>query len=394
MLTFKLIVGAVALALVAARPRSSLSAVGAMGCAGLELAVGAVGFGALWSALVSVGPAVAFLWAVMTLALLAERSGLATRLATALMTAGRGSSLRLFCWVCGVCALLTAALSLDGAVVVMAPVLLALRRHGAPHRPLLLGTVAVANAFSAALPAGNPTNLVVMERLGLSPGAFVLRMGAPSLVATLVCVAAVAALERPALATPYPRADPSALRLNADERLPALALSAAAVADWLSPIVGLSPWLPVTAIAALALVGGRRLPRLGLGLRVGAQVAGVLLVLDALRESLPLTGLAVVQPTLLALLFVAATVAALSGLANNLPASAAVAALLGPGAGPYAALLGLSAGALITPHGSVATIASLELAGSHTPARWLRTWLLPVTAAVAAGTALLWLGVP
>jgi hypothetical protein len=121
-------------------------------------------------------------------------------------------------------------------------------------------------------------------------------------------------------------------------------------------------------------------------------VAGVLLVLDALRASLPLTGLAVIPPTLLALMCVAAMTAALSGLANNLPASAAVAALLGPGAGPYAALLGLSAGALVTPHGSVATIASLELAGSDTPAGWLRMWLLPVVAAVGAGTALLWVG--
>jgi Na+/H+ antiporter NhaD/arsenite permease-like protein len=142
----------------------------------------------------------------------------------------------------------------------------------------------------------------------------------------------------------------------------------------------------------VALAAAREVPRLGLGVRVGAQVAGILLVLEALRGSFPLAGLQ--ATTLVALLSVAGLAAALSGLANNLPASAAVAALVGSGPAPYAALLGLSAGALVTPHGSVATIASLELSGDPTPTRWVRTWVLPVIAALSAGTALVWLGVP
>src|SRR5689334_10610927 len=367
MLILKLTVAVIAVALVAGRPRSMPVAL-----AVLSLAVAECGPGAIGPALRSVGPAVAFLWAVMRLALLAERSGLAERLAAALLAAGRGSAMRLFCWLCAACALLTAALSLDGAVVVMAPVLLALRRRGLPQRPLLLGTVAVANAFSAALPAGNPTNLVVMNRLGLEPGEFVARMGAPALLATLVCIAAVVLLERRALSGTYELGKRPAFAPG--QRLPALLLGAAALADWLSPLLGLSPWLPVTLIALLA---GRGLTLGSLPLRVGAQVAGLLLALEALpRVSLPAGSL----PALL------------SGLANNLPASAAVAAAMGPGAGPYAALLGLSAGALVTPHGSVATIASLELAKAPTPARWLRTWVPAATVAVAAGTALVWLG--
>jgi hypothetical protein len=94
--------------------------------------------------------------------------------------------------------------------------------------------------------------------------------------------------------------------------------------------------------------------------------------------------------TLPGLLAVAAGTAVLASLANNLPASAAVAALVAPGAAPYAALLGLSAGALATPHGSVATIASLELAGEQPPP-WLRRWAPAALAAVAAATGLLWL---
>lgn len=67
--------------------------------------------------------------------------------------------------VCGLCALVTAVVSLDGAVVLTVPVLLVLsRRFGAPLPALLLGVVAVANAASIAVPQGNPTNLASNRR--------------------------------------------------------------------------------------------------------------------------------------------------------------------------------------------------------------------------------------
>ena len=67
----------------------------------------------------------------------------------------------------------------------MVPVVLALARR-APElrRPLLFGTVAVANAFSLALPQGNPANVVVMERSGLGPADFVAHLMLPALAAT------------------------------------------------------------------------------------------------------------------------------------------------------------------------------------------------------------------
>ena len=133
MLIFRLILALVALGFVATRPRGWASALAAATCAALALATGA---GDAISALRVTGAPVAFLAAVMGLALLAEDSGLAGRLADLLSAAGRGRTLALFGWTCATCALLTAALSLDGAVVVMLPVIAALvRRHGAPLRP-------------------------------------------------------------------------------------------------------------------------------------------------------------------------------------------------------------------------------------------------------------------
>jgi Na+/H+ antiporter NhaD/arsenite permease-like protein len=378
MLIVLMILAATALGFVAVLPRSWLSALGAAACAALVLATGS---GDLGTALSTAAPPIAFIAAVMGLALLADHAGLAALLAAA----GRGRTLALFGWTCAASAALTAALSLDGAVVVMAPVLVALvRRHGAPLRPLLLGSVGVANCFSAALPAGNPTNLVVMERLGLSPAGFVGRMLLPSLGATLACIGVVWLLERGRLGGRYAAAQAGQRRAGGWP-----SLGAAAAANWISPMVGVSPWLPVSAVAVVALVLARRRPLLALPLRVGVQIGSLLVVLDALRESLHLPAVALGTPTLAGLALVAAAVTLGAGLANNLPASAAVAALLSVGPGSYAALLGLSAGALVTPHGSVATLVSLEMS-PQPPGRWAAlSWTAGALAAVVAGIGLL-----
>lgn len=363
--------------MVAVHPRSWVSALGAAACAAIALATGAGGVG---SALGATAPPIVFLTAVMGLALLADHSELAALLAAF----GRGRTVELFGWTCAATAVLTAALSLDGAVVVMVPVIATLaRRHGAPLRPLLLGTVGVANCFSAALPAGNPTNLVVMERLGLSPAGFTERMLLPSLGATLACVVVVALLERRRLGGAYQRSE--------RERPGGgwVALAAAAVADWTSPLLGVSPWIPVSAVAFVALVLARRRPLMALPARVALQIGSLLVVLDSLRQTLHVGTVGLGSPTLAGLALVGVAVTLGAALANNLPASAAVAAMLGPGPGSYAALLGLSAGALATPHGSVATLVSLDMSPDPPGRGAALSWTTAAVAAVGTGIALL-----
>jgi arsenical pump membrane protein len=380
MLILRAILALVAVGVVAMRPRSWLSALAAGACAAFAAAAGA---GDVGSALATTGPPIAFLTAVMGLALLADHSGLAALLAAA----GRGRTRALFGWTCAACAVLTAALSLDGAVVVMVPVIAALvRRHGAPLRPLLLGAVGVANCFSSALPAGNPTNLVVMERLGISPGGFVGRMLLPSLGATLACIGVVWLLERRRLSGGYSTDAPRPPRSG---RLGLVALGAAAAADWISPLVGLSPWIPVSAVAVVALSLAGRRPLVVLPLRVGLQIGSLLVVLDSLRQALNLGTVGLTSPTLAGLALVAAAVTLGAALANNLPASAAVAALLSAGPGSYAALLGLSAGALATPHGSVATLVSLGMSPAAAERGLARAWAAAALAAIAAGVVVL-----
>jgi Na+/H+ antiporter NhaD/arsenite permease-like protein len=208
--------------------------------------------------------------------------------------------------------MLTLVVSLDGAVVLMVPVVsLLARRHRVGFAPFFLGVVAVANAASLAVPEGNPTNLVVIERLGLTPEAFLLHLFVPGISAALAA-GLVPALR---LRTRRYAVRPSGEEMEAPRGF----------------------FVPV---------------------RLGAQLIGLL---AALRGIVPTFSAGSHQ--LAGLLLIAVVTSGLSAIANNLPVSAAAATFLAGGPGAYAALIGLTAGALATPHGSVATMIAREVAG-------------------------------
>jgi Na+/H+ antiporter NhaD/arsenite permease-like protein len=322
---------------VSLRPRSRLSA-GVALAAGTASAVLA-GHGVARDAAEALWPMLAFLTTALATAAWAERAGVAERIARSLAASGGGRTLRLYALVCAASVLLTAVVSLDGAVVLMVPVVRSIsRRCGVAFAPFYGGAVAVANAASLAVPEGNPTNLVVMSRLDVSPHAFVVHLLLPG-----VCAAALCALVP--------------LRRLGSSRYRAVAVERERVERRLLPV----PW------------------------RIGAQMAGLLGALDGLVPAVSLHG-----HGLGALLAVAAGTAAASALANNLPVSASIAALATSGPGAYAALIGLSVGALATAHGSVATLIARDLAGNDEETRWAPVWM-PVTAvAVICATLVLW----
>jgi arsenical pump membrane protein len=330
---------------------------------------------------------VAFLCAALTLAALAERSGLAQRAAGVLAGRARGNALALYVLVCVACALLTAMVSLDGAVVLMLPLLLTLaRRFGAPFAPLFLGVVVVANAASIAVPQGNPTNLVVISRLGISPGAFLGHMLVPGLGAAALCAAVVAVSERRALAAVYTSPSQRHARFSAAERHAALSLGAAALAAWASPLVGVAPWWPFVGAVAVSLALTRERPQLVVPWRISAQVAGLLIVTQALHLHAP----APIAFGLPVLAIIAIGLSTACALANNLPVSVGAAALLTSGPSAYAASIGLAVGSLATPQGSVATLIAAELAGANAPPFPLRRFGPLAVAAVLIATLLLW----
>jgi Na+/H+ antiporter NhaD/arsenite permease-like protein len=304
-MVIRFILAGVAVAAVAGWPRSRLASIAALGVGALS--------GGILSATAAAAPMLFFLTAALGLAWLVGRTGVIGWAASLFAGWGRGSTRRLYALVCAASALLTAIVSLDGAVVLMVPFLLALaRRCGLRLAPLLFGVVAVANAASVAVPEGNPTNLVVMSRLGLGPAAYLFHLFLPGACAAVLCAL-----------VPIRYLAPRRYEIDAnDNRRPA------------NPGFFV-PW------------------------RIGAQIVGLLAALRDLVPSVALGGHA-----LFALLGVAVGIAGLSAVANNLPVSAAVATVVTAGPGAYAALIGLTVGALATPHGSVATMISRDLAGA------------------------------
>jgi Na+/H+ antiporter NhaD/arsenite permease-like protein len=383
MLIVHVILAAIAVAALAFGPRSPAATLVALAAAGVDLALGA----AVAPALAIVAPLTTFLGAALTLAALVERSGIADRAARLLAARAAGSALALYALVCATCAALTAAVSLDGAVVLVVPLLLVLsRRFGAPFAPLFLGAVIVANAGSIAVPQGNPTNLVVMDRLGLAPQTFVTHMLIPGLAAAALGAAGVALSERRALQTPIATPQRDDTPLSPAERHAVLSIGGAALAAWTAPLLGLAPWWPFTAAVALALIAKRVRPRLVVPWRVAGQVGALVVVTGALDLSVH----APPQVALPGLLLVAGGVAAASALANNLPVSVSAAELLASGPSAYAAVVGLAVGSVATPHGSVATLIASQLAGDDAPPLRARLFATLATAGVLAATALLW----
>ena len=331
----RLILAAFAVSAVAIKPRSRAAAALSLAAGLISSAIG--GWVIAAETARAIMPMLLFLTVALAVAALAERAGLAAWAATALARAGRGSVRRLYVLVCLASAALTCLLSLDGSVVLMVPLVLALsRRCRVTQGPLLLGAVAVANTLSLAVPEGNPTNLVVMSRLGLSPFAFVGHLFLPGLCAAVVCA------------------------LVPVSHLGRGHYQVESVAPERTRTTLLVPW------------------------RIGAQMTGLVASLDRLAPALSLHG-----GRLVALLAVAGGTAAAAAAANNLPVSASVAALVNSGPGAYAALIGLSVGALATAHGSVATLIARDLASDRRP--WARTWALPAALAVALSTLVLWL---
>ena len=326
-----------------------------------------------------------FLTAAMWMAAEADRSGLSARIAGGLERAGDGSGARLYLAVCAATAGLTALLSLDGAVVVMLPSLRALERRGATMRPLLFGTVAVANAFSMALPQGNPANLLMMSGMGLGPAGYVRAMFLPGLAATAIAAAGAAARGGRACAPAHRAAQAPLAR---GEVLVALGLIGAGALDVAAPFAGVPLWWPLCAAAAATrLAAGRRVAPVRMPWRLCAAVTAVAAALTTISAG---AGVHRLYPPggLDGAILAALAIAALASLVNNLAVGAALGGLLAGPAG-YAAVVGLTAGSLATRRGSVATILALDGAGDAGVAArrgYTRRWA-PIAAAATVAAA-------
>jgi hypothetical protein len=227
---------------------------------------------------------------------------------------------------------------------------------------------------------------VLIDRLHLSPTAFVTHMLLPGLLAAALCAGAVALSERAALAASYRLPPRKRTPLSRAERHAAISLAGAAAAAWTTPFAGIAPWWPFTTVVVLALAVRRPRPSLVFPWRIATQLSALLIVIGSLGLTPP-----TMPPGLPGLLAVAGAVGVTAALINNLPASVWATSLLAGRSG-YAASIGLAIGSLATPQGSVATLIASDLAGEAAPPIPARRFALIASTALTAATLLLWAG--
>lgn len=134
-----------------------------------------------------IAPILLFLVAVIVLAELVKEAQVFDVIAARLAAAGRGHYVVLFLLCTAFASLVTMFLNLDTTAVLLTPVMLALAaRTGIAALPLAMTTVWLANTASLFLPVSNLTNLLAMERLGLSTKEFAGRLWLPQLVSVAV----------------------------------------------------------------------------------------------------------------------------------------------------------------------------------------------------------------
>ena len=344
-------------------------------------------------------PVAVFLVAITVTAEIAQLAGVFDVAAHALARRARHRVVLLWLAFAGLAVISTIVLSLDTTAVLLTPVGLAVAQQtGIAPMPFALTTLWVANTGSLLLPVSNLTNLLAVHRfedLGADHADYVRTAALPAAVAIVVTLTLIALLQRRSLRGQY-AVDPPA---EPHDR--ALLVVAGAVCVGVGPLfaVGLEPALVALGSAAV-LVGAVlwRAPALLRDVRPPWLMAGAFVLVAGLLRLAQADGLldwlgpAVGTGTRpLDLLRLSGTSALAANVVNNLPAYLVVE----PSAADdvrrlVATLVGVNAGALVTPWASLATLLWLQRcrsAGLEVPLLRLAGWgLLCAGVCVTAAT--------
>jgi arsenical pump membrane protein len=316
-----------------------------------------------------------FLTGMMLLAELARRQGVFDWLAGVAVAASQGSRPRLFCLVYAAGVLVTVFLSNDATAIVLTPaVYAAVRKFRGDPLPYLFACAFIANAASFVLPISNPANLVVYGK-SLPPLWDWLRTFlAPSACSIGATYVALRYVFRRTLAVPGSAGNArSAPALSREGRWAAWGILAAGAVLLGASALGIDLGLPTCAAAvpAVLIATGAR-PRAvreiaaGVSWNVLPLVAGLFVLVEALRGAGALAGAGhmlqacAAMPRFAGSIAASTGAAALSNLANNLPAGLlagrALQVVHAPGQIRDAALIGIDLGPNLSITGSLATL--------------------------------------
>ena len=151
-------------------------------CALLDVLIGVASPDATWQSVRPLLPPVAFLLSAVPLAVMLDKLGFFSALASRVTDRGAGPG---YLWT--LAAVVTTVLNLDAGVVLLTPLYVRVARHrgwdvvGLAAQPVLLACLA-----SSALPVSNLTNLIVVSWSGATTAQFLVHLALPSLVATIV----------------------------------------------------------------------------------------------------------------------------------------------------------------------------------------------------------------
>jgi arsenical pump membrane protein len=340
--------------------------------AAVVLLAGGLSLDAARAALDPLNEPIGFLLAAVPLAVLLDRFGYFSALATLLTRGERGVG---GLWV--LAALVTTVLNLDAAVVLLTPLYVNVaRRTGRDPLTLALIPVLLACLASSALPVSNLTNLIAQAATGASTGGFLANLALPSLVATTVgwvLYRRRLAVKHP-VAAPVTRAATSAPPADAPEADPdrstrILVVGSVIVAAVLigftgGRLVGIAPWVVALAADVVLIALCRELPvrEIPVGTALVAISLGVLAA--AAVAHLPVHQLLAGTSTL-SQAKVTGLMAAAANVANNLPALLVAIPTLGHQVTPtlWSVLLGVNMGPVLLATGSLASLLWLDALG-------------------------------
>ncbi|HEY8281160.1 MAG TPA: SLC13 family permease, partial [Leifsonia sp.] len=342
-----------------------------------------------------VWPILLFVAAVTVVTELTAEAGVFTAVAQQTARWGHGRAWVLWLLVVVVAALSTVFLSLDTTAVLLTPVVVVLARHaGLNPLPFALTTVWLANTGSLLLPVSNLTNLLAQHAMGNpSPLQFAALTVVPAIVAIVVPMVVVFIVARKYLLVRYETGDEDGI----EDRV-LFWWSAGAVLVLIPLLVsGIPVWMSASGAALLLIVvfaiRRRRVLRFGLlPWQLIVLAAGLFLFIEALQQFGLGTLMAAVSgagDSPLALLRLAVTGMLGANAIDNLPAYLALEPVAGTPTRLVALLIGVNAGPLITPWGSLATLLwHQRLSALDVDIRWHRYILLgavvaPVTVVLA-----------